>query len=163
MKPKRFVSSLAAATTLVVALSITPTLHASTIAWDGSDSTAWATSTNWTGDIAPVNDLVTDIASFNLASYTNQPDAGTTAIKGITIGDGVTATGALTISGTSLSIGSSGITMNANAGAATISAPITLGAAQTWTNNSSNTLSVGSIAPASGSGTSVIFSGTHSG
>jgi fibronectin-binding autotransporter adhesin len=160
MKPKRFVSSLSAAATLVVAVSVTPSVKASTLSWDGSDSTAWTTGTNWTGDVAPANNLVTDTALFNLASYTNQPDAGTTAIKGITIGDGVTSTGALTISGTSLSIGSSGITMNANAGAATISAPITLGAAQTWTNNSSNTLSVGSIAPTAGSGTSVKFAGT---
>lgn len=140
MKPKRFPFFLA--TTLIVAVTITPALHASTFSWDGSDSTDWATGTNWTGDIAPANDFVTDIALFNLASYTNQPNAGTTNITGIQIGDGATSTGALTLSGTSLTIGASGISMLSNAGAATISSPITLAAAQSWTNNSSNLLTI---------------------
>lgn len=104
-------------------------------------STAWATGANW-GGTAPVNDLTTDIARFDQTSYNFQPNAGTTSITGIEIGDGTTATAALTLSGTSLSIGASGITKFANSGTATFSSPIVLGAAQTWTNNSSSTLDI---------------------
>jgi len=134
--------------------------NAATLSWDGDTSAAWSTGTNWAGNISPANDLVSDIALFNLASYTNQPNAGTTGVNGIQIGDGSTSTGALTISGSALSIGSSGVSMLSNAGATSISAPVTLGAAQAWANNSVNTLSVGSITPTSGSGTSVNFAGT---
>jgi autotransporter-associated beta strand protein len=116
--------------------------RAATLSWTGATDTTWATGTNWTGNTAPTNDITTDIALFNLAVYTNQPNAGTTSIAGIQIGDGSTTTGALTLSGTALTIGSSGISMLANAGAATISSPTILGAAQTWSNNSSNLLTV---------------------
>lgn len=108
-------------------------------------STLWANGTNWLGGVAPINDLTTDIARFNQMVYNFQPNADTTSVAGIEIGDGSTATGALTLSGTNLSIGASGITKFANSGAATISAPITLGADQTWTNNSSSTLLVSGI------------------
>ena len=60
------------------------------------------------------------------------------------IAAGTPATSTLTIAGTG---GASGITVNPGAGAATISAPVALGASQTWTNNSSNSLTVsGSVA-----------------
>jgi autotransporter-associated beta strand protein len=142
---------------LVGATLMTFPATAATISWDGSDSSAWALGANWAGDVAPANSLLTDIALFNLGTYTNQPDTGSTAINGIQIGG---SSGALTLDGTSLSIGSSGIAMSSGAAAATINAPITLGAAQTWANNSINSLSVGSIAPTSGAGTAVNFTGT---
>lgn len=160
MKSKRNPFRIFATTTLVMAFSAASTVHAATIPWDGSDSTAWATGTNWTGDIAPANNLTTDVALFNLETYTNQPDAGTTSVAGIEIGDGATTTGALTLSGTSLTLGSSGISMLANAGAATISAPVTLGSFQTWTNNSANALTAGTISRTAGSGTTLKFAGT---
>jgi len=115
---------------------------ANTISWTGTTDTTWATGTNWTGGIAPTNDPSSDIALFNQTTYTNQPNAGTTSINGLLIGDGSTSTGALTLSGTSLTIGSSGISMLGNAGTATISSPITLAAAQTWSNASANTLTI---------------------
>jgi len=152
MKSSRTALLSLAPATLIAAFSVaSPARAAATVlSWDGSESTTWATGTNWGGDAAPANDLVSDIAVFDLASYANQPDAGTTSINGIQIGDGVTTTNPLTISGTALSIGSGGITVNAAAGAATISAPVTLGSFQTWTNNSANALTAGTISRTAG-------------
>lgn len=125
-----------------VTLSVSFTAHAATIDWkaSGTDST-WATGTNWSTDpIAPVSDLTTDIARFNQTSYAFEPDAGTTSIAGIEIGDGSTITAPLTLSGTLLTTGASGITMFAGAGATEITSAIKLGASQVWTNNSDNDL-----------------------
>ena len=120
--------------------------RAATICWTGGTSTAWATGSNWVGGVAPANDATTDIACFNQTSYTNLPTIGNASrsVAGIVIGDGSTATATLTIAsggGTRiLTVGASGVDMKANAGAVTISAPVTLGAAQTWQNASSNLL-----------------------
>ena len=135
------------ASVAVLAWAAAPVSQAATVDWSppnagGGGSVTWATGTNWTGGAAPANSLTTDIARFNGTSYNFQPNAGTTSIAGIEIGNGTTATAALTLSGTNLSIGASGITKFANSGTAAISSPVTLGAAQSWTNNSSTLLTV---------------------
>ncbi len=99
-------------------------------------STAWQTGTNWQGGTAPVSSLTANVAGFDLTTYSYQPNAGATSIAGLQIGDGSTVTAPLTIAGTALSIGAAGINMSPNAGAATLTAPITLGAPQTWSNGS---------------------------
>jgi len=110
--------------------------------WTGVTNSTWSTNTNWSA-AAPTNSLTTDTALFDSTTYLNQPNAGTTSIAGIVVGDGTTATGTLTISGTILSIGASGITINPNSGVVTISAATTkIGASQTWTNNSSSHFTV---------------------
>jgi len=139
MKGCRLAGYLASA---AIACTAAPVSQAATIDWNppnagGGGSVTWATGTNWTGGAAPANSLTTDIARFNGTSYNFQPNAGTTSIAGIEIGNGTTATAALTLSGTNLSIGASGITKFANSGTAAISSNVTLGAAQSWTNNSS--------------------------
>jgi len=113
--------------------------QANSITWNGTDAT-WATGTNWVGNTAPADDLTTDIAVFNSATYTAQPNAGTTSVNGIEIG---ASSAAVTLSGTALTIGSGGVTMASGAAASSITAPITLGAAQTWDNSSANQLTVG--------------------
>lgn len=115
--------------------------HATQIDWSGTTDTTWATGTNWAGT-APANSITTDTARFNLPTYPKQPNAGTTSITGLVFGDGATATAPLTLSGTQLTIGASGIDMKASAGAANISSPVTLGAAQTWQNASASDLTV---------------------
>ncbi len=95
---------------------------------------------NWAGGAVPANSLTTDIANFDQSSYAFQPNAGTTSINGLQVGDGTVATATLTVSGTTLSIGGSGINMAANSGPVTISAAITIGAAQTWDNDSASLL-----------------------
>jgi autotransporter-associated beta strand protein len=121
-------------------------MEAATIDWSSAaTTTAWSLGTNWVGLAAPANDLTTDIARFDKTSYLNQPNSGTRSISGIQIGDGSTTTAALTLSGTALSIGSSGITMFANAGAATFTATtVKIGANQSWANNSSSLLTINS-------------------
>lgn len=116
---------------------------ATVIDWSATAATtAWATGTNWGGGTAPSNDLTTDIARFNQTAYATQPNAGTTSINGIQIGDGSTATATLTLAGTALSIGDGGITKFFNSGLATISSPVKLGASQSWANNSNTLLTV---------------------
>jgi autotransporter-associated beta strand protein len=120
---------------------------ASTRNWDGDTSVTWATAGNW--DTAPDNSLVTDIANFNLATYGGNPvfapTVGTaTSINGLTIGAG---NGAMTLTHTAaLSIGDGGITIANGAGAFTISGSTTLGASQSWLNNSANLFTFGAVA-----------------
>ena len=127
-----------------------------TIDWSSTAATtAWATGSNWVGGTAPTNDLNTDIARFDKTSYSSQPTSGTTrSINGIQIGDGTTATATLTLTNTALSIGSSGITMFANAGAATLtSGSVKMGASQSWSNDSSNLLTISSAVTNTGNST----------
>lgn len=170
MKPK-FVSRIALSRIVFVATSLgmSAASQATQIAWSGAsgtDATAWADGANWAGT-APANDLTTDKALFALANYTGkQPNAGTRSVTGIQIGTGA-ATGALTISGTALSLGASGIDMKALAAATTISAPVTLGAAQTWASASANDLNIsgaiGGTADLTRSGTGIVrFTGAGS-
>ena len=137
-----------------VLLAAATAANAATITWDGSDSTAWTTGANWGGGTAPANDLTTDIANFDLATYGGNPVFSPTApaqqINGITIGS---TNGAMTITtgtGTSrLRIGTGGITIASGAGAFTLGADTSQGArvsaSQTWTNNSTSLATFGSI------------------
>jgi len=78
---------------------------------------------------------------------------GESGAVGIAPGTG----GTLTISSTAAS---AGILVNAGAGAVTISAPLAVGSAQTWTNNSSNALAIsGAVAT---SGNALTLAGTGS-
>ena len=128
------------------------TAAATTIDWSGADSTNnlnWSNGNNWVDSTAPADDLTTDVARFNLVDYTGilPTIEATRSVAGLEIGDGTTATGtfSLTLAPTfTLTLGGSGINMFASAGAATITGNtgVILGAAQTWTNNSVNTLTV---------------------
>jgi autotransporter-associated beta strand protein len=106
-------------------------------------STAWGTDSNWVSGTAPSNSTTTDTALFNQTSYNNQPNYGTTSIAGITVGDGTTNTAALTLTGTTLTLGTSGITINPNSGTVGLSGAVRLAGNQTWTNNSSSLFTVG--------------------
>lgn len=124
------------------------TTHATAEVIDFSASASggsnWSNNANWIGGVAPANDTTTDIARFNQTSYANQPNAGSSrSIHGIQIGDGTTNTAALTLAGSSLTLGAGGIDMAANAGTASISpTTITLAANQSWSNGSANLLTV---------------------
>lgn len=124
----------------VIALLAASYAHAATRNWDGDTSAAWATAGNW--DTAPANDLTTDIANFNLATYGGNPvyapNAGTISINGITIGS---VNGAMTLTTANLSIGGSGISIANGAGTLTVSGTLTAGASQSWLNNSANLFS----------------------
>ena len=113
-----------------------------TTLWDGDTSVTWSDPANWDGGSAPANSLTTNIAHFNLASTPFAPDAGTTSIKGITIG---ASNGAMTLTTANLSIGDSGISIANGAGALNVNGTVTIGAAQTWTHNDNDAATFGVI------------------
>jgi hypothetical protein len=119
-------------------------LNANTIDWSSTAATnSWSTGTNWINNQAPADSTLAsgDFARFNQTSYTSQPSAGTRGVYGVIVGDGTTNTAALAVTTTNLSLGAGGITVNANAGPATIG-KLTVTADQTWTNNSSNAVTL---------------------
>ncbi len=153
---RRFVGG-AALLALLVSVSISQPVLAATISWSPTAGNQnWAPSGNWVGGTTPANNITSDIALFNSATYAFDPLATTTgrSIAGIIIGDGTTATKSGFNIGTGaganrLVVGASGIVMNANAGASSIGQAtnrgVLLGATQTWTNNSSNNLTIVSV------------------
>lgn len=136
---------------------------AATISWDGDTSSAWATGANWSGGAAPVDDTVTDIASFAFAALPSfQPNAGIRSVSGIVLGDGTTAVPAFTIAGTSLTIGSLGLSKLTASGSVTLASASVLAVPQTWTNDSPGMLAVTGNVAAAGNAFSVAGSGTIS-
>ena len=127
-------------------LAVSSSFAQTTVNWEGDTDTLWATAGNW--DTAPTNSLTVNIANFNLATYDGvtvfAPSVGTaTSIAGITIG---ASNGTMTLTNTpALSIGASGISIANGAGAFTISGSTTLGASQSWTNNSGNLFTFGAV------------------
>ena len=150
-----------------MALAALPAVAAN-YTWNASSGTAWSSAADWVNNAVPIPGSV---ALFNSSSYTKQPSTGSTAESVGAVWD--TGTGPLTISGTSVltltgttvSTSGIGIEMDGGAGGLTISAPLTLGGAQTWLNNSNsgNVLSVsgsvvngGNLLTVSGSGNTTI-------
>lgn len=115
--------------------------------WTGGTNTTWSTAGNWTGGVPGNNDN----AVFN-GTFTNHPNlTGNASVGGIwmtgSVVQSVTVSGSsvLTLSGNTINgTASLGILMdNANAFTLTISTPLKIGNAQTWTNNSGNLLTIG--------------------
>ena len=150
-KPRFFTISL-------VIISAIP-LHASTYYWDTTVTGKWSTGANWStnpkgtpaGTVSPSSSITSHTVVFNGSSINGdeivQLDA-TTRIRGITFSNtGTTDIVSSPDTPRSLTIGSSGITVNSLAGAVTIGSvdmpvPVTLGEDQAWTNHSSNPLEV---------------------
>lgn len=125
-------------------LTLAP-VRAATIDW-ADTGTAWATGSNWISNNPPADDLTTDTARFVDAVFSFQPQvSGARNVSGLQFGDGLTATGNLTLSGAVtplLGVGANGISVAPLSGTVTISAPVRLGMSQNWTNNSSNLLTI---------------------
>ena len=112
------------------------------VEWQGNTSSSWTAPNNWGVGGPPANDTTTNIADFNLSSYSNpafMPNAGTASVAGITIGS---SNAAMTLSGTQLTLGGSGITIAGGAGALTIASNMVAALTQQWANNSSNLFSI---------------------
>lgn len=114
--------------------------------WTGATSTNWGTNGNWTGGQPSPGDN----AVFN-STFSNQPNlASNQTAGGIwmtgSIGQNVTISGStLTLQGNTIN-GTAGLGIlvdNANAFTLTITAPVKVGNAQTWRNNSANVLTIG--------------------
>ena len=134
--------------------------------WGVSDG---STSSNWTTDAAgtQATSLVpgpTTTVNFSPNGAANQGATvlGTSmSVLGLAFSD--TAAVSLQSDGNSLTIGGSGIAVGSGAGMVTLAAPITLGAAQQWTNNASNPLWIagpvansGKLLTVGGSGNTVV-------
>ena len=140
-----------------LSLTVSPPI----IFWAASGtSTAWSAGSNWIGGIAPGNSLTGSVAGFDQTSYGFQPNAGTTSIAGLQVGDGITATAGLSLAGSNLTIGTGGFNVAMNSGSTSISSAVTIGTSQTWVNNSANVLTVsGGISTGSNQ---LVISGTGS-
>ena len=167
----------------VASLLVLTTSHAAVVDWKSNGvSTNWATGSNWVGDVAPVADLTTDIASFNQILYafqptstipnaTNVPPILGGEINGIQSGDGTTVTAPLILStGTGngrLNLGNSGIVMYANSGTFALgntgSQGVTILADQAWVNNSASLLTVNALSVDNGSSANPVITLSGSG
>jgi len=120
--------------------------------WTGTSTTTWSTGGNWSGLTAP---LSTDNALFD-TSFSRQANLTADAtVGGIWMTTGVQQNVTISLSGgTALTL--NGNTINGTAGlgilmdnssafALTITAPVRLGNAQTWANQSGNLLTVGAV------------------
>ena len=128
--------------------------------WDSNSTTAgfgnatgtWGSSTFWgtnsagTGTTADATITSVDTVNFGTAGLNYGNGAIGVAAGGVTVGDiviGAGQTTAVTLGtgGNSITV-HSGITKNNGSAAFTLQSPVTLGASQTWLNNSSSTLEV---------------------
>jgi hypothetical protein len=127
--------SLSIVALLALSGLLVATAHADQISWTGNSSSTWVDGSNWAGGTAPANSTTTDTVLFNQASYTNQPNYGTTSIEGITLGGPSSDfAGTLTLNGTELIVGSGGITINPGAvNDVTLNGSVRLDGDQTWT------------------------------
>ena len=122
--------------------------------WIGGTSNVWSNAANWTAGGPPV---AGQIATFD-ANFTgaNQPQIqAATTVGELHMATGVTQNVTLSASGANIltigGVGGIGILVdNSNAFTLTISAPVTLGAAQTWTNSSTNLFTVSGTVALSG-------------
>ncbi len=143
-------SCIAAKRALALLLLAVTSASATDKIWTGATNAVWGTGSNWTGS----NPTSGDNAVFN-STFANQPNLGAAATAGgiwmtgsISIGQNVTISGStLTLQGNTIN-GTAGLGIlvdNANAFTLTITAPLKLGANQTWTNSSGNLLTIGAV------------------
>ena len=122
--------------------------------WTGGTSVAWATNSNWlNGIVAGGNSANADIATFNSATYLNQPTAASSYfLGGLVFGSTNGGTAITTATANNrLNIGSSGIQMSSGSGAVFLGATnsaqgVNITANQTWSNDSSSLLNISRVA-----------------
>ncbi len=139
--------------------------------WSASDGSAQS---NWVAAVGGSNQSLVPGAGTDVtisdSTITTAPTStilgSHMSIRSLTIADTVNGLG-LNADGRTLTIGTGGVTVNASVPASTIAANVGLGADQTWTNSSANSLTVsGSISGTgrltkAGNGT-LVLSGTNS-
>ena len=119
--------------------------------WAGDVSASWnaftggiANNTNWATDVGGTNSMqVPDSTSDVIFSVTSPSNTATTlgqafSVKSLTFSSG---TASIAAGANALTIGAGGLTASGTA-TGTIGAPVTISSSQTWTNNSSNDLTV---------------------
>lgn len=133
---------------LVVTLSIN-----SLSDWTGATDNSWAVAGNWTtAPAAGASVRFNSSSTANLATVLNQDFS----LAGISVID---PAGPVSIGGSNnLTLGAGGLDLSAATADLTVTAPVTLGAAQTWNVGSGRTLNVGGAVTGSG-GLTVFGSG----
>ena len=123
---------------VVSSLAFCLTARAATIEWANTGSN-WATGSDWVGGIAPANSTVTDIAAFGSSGspQVNPVLSSARSINGVTFLPGAYN---YTISGSALTIGSSGIGSGAIFATETFSNTVKTSTSQNWTNAGTLTL-----------------------
>ncbi len=151
-------------------------LQAATFYWGVTGTSNWTTGTNWSdnavsGGTTGVVPGAADIAVFNQSSVngaTTSTISAATSIGGFIFNNtgttGIRTDGA---ANRAVTLGASGITINAGAGAVTFGTTtnlqritFTLGGSQTWTNNSSTTFSLNNNNTVATGGFTLTFDGT---
>lgn len=174
---------------LTVAVNPGAAITPGTAFWNGTSSASWAyqpggdgTATNWSAAAAGTPDTFalpgsdtnvyfTSNTATNLSTTLDQnttinslifTGASTANSAGATIASGGAGTNTLTINAAAVNgnTAGNGITVNAGAGADTISAGVILGASQTWTNNSTSALTVSGVIGDGGSNFNLTKAGT---
>jgi hypothetical protein len=139
----------------LVAFSLAPFIAAAAErTWTGATDTSFANPVNWTGNLVPADDLTTDIGRFTGTLSVNQPQlSASRSLNGLLFS---TSNGGWTLSSASSSytftLGSGGLSSaGQTSGTNTITAPLLLGAAQTWqTGTGGRLLVTGSVTQGSG-------------
>ncbi len=162
------------ATANTLTVSVTPATALTAAYWTGGltgVSQVWAASngssaSNWFSSAAgSAQGLVPGSGTnvfFSANTVANAPSSSTLganmSVQSLTQNSTTPTT--LNADGYALTLGSGGITLNTGAGAVTINPSIVLNGTQTWTNNSSNTLTVGGVISGNGFGLTKAGTGT---
>lgn len=134
-------------------------LNAATIFWDGT-GTSWSATSSWStasGATTPDPGAVpgsADLVQFNISPENSAQTVDLDAARSV-LGSVFSSAGTVLIQSgvgsNTLTLGTSGITVNSGAGAVTLTSNVALGGAQSWTNGSTSLLSVsGDISGANG-------------
>ncbi|MEO0017830.1 MAG: hypothetical protein RLZZ522_1113, partial [Verrucomicrobiota bacterium] len=145
---------------LVIAASsllLIPNGHAVSITWDANGTAAlqpdgagdWTTAGQWWNGTSNTNWTSGDNAIFGNSGTGDAVTLSAPTTIGALTFNSFTGTYTLGSSGQAITL-NGGITMNSGAGNATLISPITLGAAQSWTNNSAGLLTIGTGAVTNG-------------
>ncbi len=152
---KNFQITIAAAVIFSAMFATSAPARAASFYWDTTTTGLWSNASNWwttpTGTTAvgppgSIDDAIFDGTTVN-GNVIVQLGADT-SVKGLIFGNtGTTLLDSSTTTSRALTIGLDGITISAGAGAVTLGdlldpMTVTLGSSETWTNNSSNLLSV---------------------
>ena len=135
--PHSFLNRFLALSLGLAVVALSPSARAATQTWTGATNGAWATSTNWNSAVP----AATDTALWNSSSTANLAITLSAAqsVLGLQV---LNPAGAVSLSGGTLTTGTGGIDMSAATQNLTISSGLTLGAGQTWTVATGQTLTL---------------------
>lgn len=167
-----------------VSISTAAATPLASVYWKGGfadGNNVWAisngsTASNWASDVGGTDTSLTPGSGttviFSATGATNQGDmilGQNMTIGGIVVNDTNAIALNNTVNGHTLTLGTAGLQINSGAGAVTIAAPVILGAAQSWLNDSGSTLTLagtianGGFAHTLGGSGAISLSGTVSG